>query len=214
MLKKNNNKLLVYLVALILRRVNSHMKKVLAIMGSPRKNMNTDKLLDSVLDGVKTTGAQIKKIYLKDLKFSPCIGCDSCTKTGICFMKDDMKSVYEDFNTSDAIIIASPLYFNTVSSLTKMMIDRCQVYWSSKYVLKNPSIDVNKKREGLFISVGGAPFKEDHFIACIPVMDLFFKAINTKYKDNIFASHTDASPIWERKELLAEAYNKGTKIFE
>ncbi len=190
------------------------MKKVLAIMGSPRKKMNTDKLLDKVLEGVKTTGADIKKVYLKDLKFSPCIGCDSCGKTGLCFMKDDMVDIYDDFNNSDAVIIASPLYFNTVSSLTKMMIDRCQVYWSSKYVLKNPSIDVNKKRAGMFICVGGAPYKDDHFNACIPVMDLFFKAVNTKYKDNIFASHTDALPVWDREELLLDAYVKGTKIFE
>jgi len=190
------------------------LKKVLAIMGSPRRKMNTDRLLDVTLDGVKNTGADIKKVYLRDLKFSHCIGCDSCSKTGICFQKDDMQSIYEDFNNSDAIIIASPLYFNTVSSLTKMMIDRCQVYWSSKYVLKNPSIDVNKERKGIFICVGGAPYREDHFSASIPVMDLFFKAINTKYKENIFASDTDINPVWERKELLMDAYNIGSKIFE
>jgi len=127
------------------------MKKILAVMGSPRKNKNTDRLLESLLEGVRSTGAEVKKVYLKDLKFSPCIACDSCGKTGQCFMKDDMEKLYEEFNDSDGIIIASPLYFNTVSSLTKMMIDRCQVYWSSKYVLKNPSIDRNKKRIGVFI---------------------------------------------------------------
>ncbi|WIV11266.1 flavodoxin family protein [Proteiniborus sp. MB09-C3] len=188
------------------------MKKVLAVMGSPRKNKNTDKLLDKVIEGLKTNEVEVKKAYLKDLKFSPCISCGNCERTGDCFMDDDMKSMYEDFNSSDIIIIASPLYFNTVSSLTKMMIDRCQVYWSSKYVLKNPSIDVNKKRIGMFICVGGAPKREGHFDACIPVMDLFFKAINTEYRENIFASHTDEIPVWERKEILDLAFEKGKEL--
>lgn len=190
------------------------MKKVLAIMGSPRKNMNTDKLLEKVLDGVRETGAEIKKVYLKDLNFTPCIACDACTKTGLCFKRDDMDKIYEDFDKSDGVIIASPLYFNTVSSLTKIMIDRCQVYWSSKYVLKNPSIDVNKKRKGLFICVGGAPYRENQFDGCTPVMDLFFKAINTEYKDNIFASHTDDKPVWDRADIMEIGYNKGKDLFK
>lgn len=188
------------------------MKKVLAVMGSPRKNKNTDKLLDAVIEGIKTKDVILKKIYLKDLNFSPCISCGHCERTGGCIIDDDMKEIYDDFNDSDIIIISSPLYFNTVSSLTKIMIDRCQVYWSSKYVLKNPSIDTNKKRVGMFICVGGAPKREGHFNACIPVMDLFFKAINTEYRDNIFASHTDEKPVWERKELMELAFQKGKEL--
>lgn len=188
------------------------MKKVLAIMGSQRKNKNTDILLDAVLDGVNTGEVEIKKVYLKDLDMSPCKACAACEKTGKCIIKDDMTEIYDDFNHSDIIIIASPLYFNTVSSLTKIMIDRCQVYWSSKYVLKNPSIDRNKKRTGMFISVGGAPERKDHFDACIPVMDLFFKAINTEYKENLFASNTDEISVWERKDLLRMAFEKGKKL--
>lgn len=188
------------------------MKKVLAIMGSPRKNKNTDKLLDAVIEGIKTNEVELKKVYLRDMKISTCIACGQCEKTGDCFINDDMKNIYDDFNNSDIIIIASPLYFNTVSSLTKIMIDRCQVYWSSKYILKNSSIEVNKKRVGMFIGVGGAPKKEDHFDACIPVMDLFFKAISTEYRENFFASHTDEIPVWERKELLEMAFEKGKSL--
>lgn len=190
------------------------MKKVLAIMGSPRKKQNTDRILGKVIEGIETTTIDIKKIYLGDMKFSSCIACDNCAKTGKCFMNDDMSEIYKLFDESDAIIIASPLYFNTVSSLTKMMIDRCQVYWSSKYVLKNPSIDVNKKRVGIFIGVGGAPYRENQFDACIPVIDLFFKAINTQYKNNLFISNTDKLKTWEREDKLKEAYEIGKRLFD
>lgn len=191
------------------------MKKILAVMGSPRKKMNTDMLLDRVLEGLKSMDDEvvIKKVNLKELNYSPCIACDSCGRTGKCFIKDDMDKLYEEFDQSDGIIIASPLYFNTVSSLIKIMIDRCQVYWSSKYVLKNPSIDVKKKRTGMFVCVGGAPFREDQFDGCIPVMDLFFKAINTKYEHDIFVSHTDDKPVWERKDKMDEAFGIGKNFF-
>jgi len=188
------------------------MKRVLAVMGSPRKNMNTDKLLDKVLEGVRINSVDAKKVYLRDLNISPCISCGNCERTGDCFMNDDMKELYDDFNNSDIIIIASPLYFNTVSSLTKMMIDRCQVYWASKYVLKNPSIDINKKRSGMFICVGGAPRREDQFSACIPVMDLFFKAINTEYLENLFVSNTDEIPVWDRYDIMKLAFEKGKEL--
>ncbi|KNF09953.1 NADPH-dependent FMN reductase [Gottschalkia purinilytica] len=192
------------------------MKKLLAIMGSPRKKMNTDKLLDVVLDGIRNSeeDVDIKKVYLKDLSIYHCIGCGACEKTGKCFRKDDMDELYENFNDSDGIILASPVYFNTVASLTKAMIDRCQVYWSSKYVLKNPSIDRNKKRFGLFICVGGAPYKEDQFDACTPVIDLFFRAVNTNYKGNILVSNTDVTPTWQREDITKNAYERGIRFFE
>lgn len=190
------------------------MKKILAVMGSPRLGKNTDKLLEKVLKGIKDNNYEviIKKVYLKDQVISPCVACDVCGKTGSCYMNDDMKQIYRDFDESDGIIIASPLYFNTVSSLTKIMIDRCQVFWSSKYVLKNPSINTHKDREGLFICVGGAPFRENQFDSVVPVMDLFFKAISTRYASNIFASDTDKVPVWEREDIMLSAYDAG-KVF-
>ncbi len=192
------------------------MKKVLAIMGSPRKGKNTDKLLDKVLEGIADSDIeiQVKKIYLKDINLSPCVACDYCGKTGKCFINDDMIELYREFDESDGIIIASPLYFNTVSSLTKIMIDRCQVFWSSKYVLKNSSIDVCKRRIGMFICVGGAPYRENQFDGCLPVMDLFFKAINTDYIHNIFVSNTDKKSVLDREEIIKKCYNTGKKFFD
>lgn len=188
------------------------MKKVLAIMGSPRKNKNTDILLDQVIKGAFDNGAEIDKIYLRDLDISPCISCGYCDRTGRCSINDDMQKLYKKFDDSDVIIVASSLYFNTVSSLVKIMIDRCQVFWANKYVIKNPTVYTNKKRKGLFICVGGSTYREDQFDACVPVMDLFFKAINTEYTDNIFVSNTDKTFISEREDILSKAYEIGKSL--
>jgi multimeric flavodoxin WrbA len=168
------------------------MKKVLAIMGSPRENKNT-------------------KISLKDIDIKSCTGCDYCGHVVACVQKDDMKEIYEKFDNSDIIILSAPLYFNAVNGLTKNMIDRCQKYWSLKYS-HGQDYKRNEDRIGVFISVGGAPYTHDQFHANIPIMDFFFKSINADYKLNYFISNTDKNPVKERQIVNKELAQLGNKI--
>ncbi|MFH1491579.1 MAG: flavodoxin family protein, partial [Pseudomonadota bacterium] len=68
--------------------------KVLGIYGSPRKKGNTDQLLDRALEGAEAEGAEVTRVYARDLKMSGCIECGGCDKTGQCVVKDDMQTVY------------------------------------------------------------------------------------------------------------------------
>lgn len=188
------------------------MKKVLALMGSPRKGKNTDKLLEYFLDGVRENNYEIDKIYLADMKISPCTGCDYCGKVEACASKDDMNSIYEGFDHSDIIILAAPIYFNSVNGLTKNMIDRCQKYWSLKYSIGKKYKDT-EDRIGVFLATGGAPFMNDQFNGAIPVIDYFFKAINAKYKGNYLISSTDDDPVDKRLDVKDELYKIGKSIW-
>lgn len=187
------------------------MKKVLAIMGGPRKGKNTEKLLDRFLEGIRESGeeVEIKKVYVRDLDINHCVGCGYCEKTGKCFMTDDMDMLYRDFDETDAVVIASPIFFNSVTSYTKAMIDRCQIFWSSKYVLKKSSIDRDKKRFGYFLSVAGASEKHADFDSAKAVIEYLFRSINTDYRGDIFAANTDESKTWEREELMNKTYEAG-----
>ena len=111
------------------------MKKVFALMGSYRKNNNTNHLLEYLLDGIRENenDFEINKFYTRDLKINQCTGCDYCGKTGNCIFKDDMDIVYDNLDNSDIIIFTSPLYFSTINAISKNIIDRCQKYWSIKY---------------------------------------------------------------------------------
>lgn len=186
--------------------------KALVILGSPRIKMNTDILLDEAIKGLKLQGVEVEKIELGRLKFEPCTSCNACGKTGYCYKKDDMTGIYDKFNDSDIIVIGSPMYFNSVTAITKAMIDRCQSFWSSKYVLNKSSIDKNKRRKGMFVCVGGAKQSEEGFIGATVVMDLFFKAINTEYTYNMLVDNTDEVFVGDSKELLQTAYEMGVKL--
>ncbi|MBF8983542.1 flavodoxin family protein [Lutibacter sp. B2] len=186
--------------------------KALAILGSPRKNKNTDILLNKAIEGLIENEVQVEKIELRNEKIDHCIGCDACAKTGICFIKDDMSKLYSKFDEADIVIIATPLYFNSVSSITKTMIDRCQAFWASKYVLNKSSIDRNKRRRGLFICTAGSELKRDGFIGAEVVIDLFFRAINTQNSERLLVDQTDKIMVKDRQDILNEAYEIGKKL--
>lgn len=189
------------------------MKKILALMGSPRINKNTDTLLDFMLKGAEDKGYEINKLYVSKESISPCKGCNYCGIKGECVIDDDMVNIYDCFDNNDIFILASPLYFNTVNGMTKNIIDRCQRYWSVKYKLGG---DYKREyaRRGIFLAVGGAEYSHDQFSATIPTIDLFFKAINAKYIGNYFVSSTDHIPIKNREDVKDEIYKIGYNIGE
>ncbi|MBK5200209.1 MAG: flavodoxin family protein [Spirochaetaceae bacterium] len=102
--------------------------KVLAIVGSSRKNGNTASLVEEVGKGTQELNADYEMLYLSDYSISDCTGCEGCSKTGICVIKDDMQKLYKKINDSDAIIIGSPTYFYNVTGRMKNFLDRLYTY--------------------------------------------------------------------------------------
>ena len=100
------------------------MTKVVGIVGSPRKNGNTEFLVKTCLDKISESGIETELITLagKDINF--CIGCDSCKKTNECFQKDDMVQLTKKVKDAEGIIMSSPVYFGDMTGLAKTFIDR------------------------------------------------------------------------------------------
>ncbi len=83
-----------------------------------------------------------------------CTGCRSCYRAGKCRIKDDFNALAKKLSAADRIVLASPLHFRSVSSLTKTFIDRLQVFWVKKYVLRpRGAAKAVKKRKGIFLCV-------------------------------------------------------------
>lgn len=101
-------------------------KLVVAVVGSGRHAGNSDVLCDRALAGARAAGAKTKKFYLGDMKITPCSGCDFCQRTreGLCAVHDDMEELYPLLRACDALVVATPIYFFTMSAQTKLFIDR------------------------------------------------------------------------------------------
>lgn len=129
--------------------------KILAIYGSPRRNGNTATLLRKAVAGAREEGADVKEIVLRDLRMSPCLEIYGCKETGRCVMKDDFQSVCDQLLECDGLMLASPIFFYSVSAHTKILMDRCQSLWVKKYwIEETPFGKRDLPRKGLFISVG------------------------------------------------------------
>ncbi len=101
------------------------MRKVLILMGSPRRNGNTAKLAAAFARGAKDGGAAVTEIVLREKTIGDCRGCSACRSSGgRCVQRDDMREVYAALEENDVIVLASPVYFYTWTSLMKRVIDR------------------------------------------------------------------------------------------
>ena len=151
--------------------------KVLGISGSPRRGGNTDLLLDKVIRGATSKGAEVKTIILNQLKIAPCQHCDSCLEAGNCKVMDDMQMIYRELEEADRIVLASPIHFMGVTAQMKLMIDRCQALWARKYVLNIPPLGKGRERKGLFISVGGRKVA-NLFEPALATVEALFNTLN------------------------------------
>lgn len=82
--------------------------KVLAVNGSFRKEGNTDIIIDKVLAGAKSGGAETEKVFVDDLHINPCQGCLECRQEGVCRQEDDLRDVVRRIDEADAIVVGSP----------------------------------------------------------------------------------------------------------
>ncbi|MFX1256711.1 MAG: flavodoxin family protein [Promethearchaeota archaeon] len=116
--------------------------KITLIVGSPRKNKSCNFLIDHAIEGIKSISDEINinKVFITDFKIIPCTGCDQCLRSPYeCPLSedDDTKKLEELILDSDAIIIAAPNYFGSVSSQIKAFIDRSRPWKMKNYLLKN-----------------------------------------------------------------------------
>ena len=99
-------------------------KKILILSGSPRKGGNSDFLCDQFIKGAEEAGHSAEKIYVHEQKLGPCYGCYLCRNDGVCFQKDAMAEILEKMIAADVIVMATPVYFYTMCSQMKTLIDR------------------------------------------------------------------------------------------
>lgn len=100
-------------------------KKIMVLIGSPRKGGNTEILADAFIKGAESVGNQVYKLCVADLNVKGCVDCQSCVENqGQCVQKDDMNQVYSLLYTCDMIVFASPVYYYGFTSQIKAVIDR------------------------------------------------------------------------------------------
>ena len=132
--------------------------KVLAFAGSPRREGNSETLLDWMLAAMaKEPDVVVEKVALTEANINPCRGCNACEKLNKCVQRDGMDIYHDKLIEADVIVLASPIFCMGLASQVKALIDRMQVFRSRKYVLKLPVVPPERKgkRLGVFLATAG-----------------------------------------------------------
>ncbi|MDU9375943.1 FMN-dependent NADH-azoreductase [Methanocorpusculaceae archaeon Sp1] len=152
---------------------------ILAIATSPRRHGNSESALDMILDELGDRFTK-EKVVLSDLSVAPCKGCGACERLGRCIQEDDFQDLSQKILAADVLVLASPVYSMSVCSQAKALIDRCQVFWSRKYVLHTFE-EPKGKKTGLFIATAGQT-RDNIFEHTVPIARFLFDVSGIKPK--------------------------------
>ena len=181
--------------------------KVLGIVGSPRKNGNTDILVSEVLRGAKDTGSKVEMVFLNDLEIKPCqaICSDYCKRTSNCKIKDDMTELYNKLFESEVIILGTPVYWYGPSAQFKAFLDRWYAFSHPKYILKM------RGKKLILIT----PFEESDTSAANSLVEMIEKSINyldAKFHGSLLVSVGEKGAIKQNPEAMNRAYEIGKEL--
>ena len=172
--------------------------KVLGIVCSPTIGGNAETLVRESLEGAAEKGAETDLISLVSINIKPCNGCRSCTKTGECVIDDDMKDVYPKLLSADGIIIGTPVYFWTVTTQTKLLMDRTFSLYHEKRL--------GGKVCGCIAVAGGRGTAN-----ALAVLDMFFLGHLMRPVSNGLSAHGD---VKNDKRAMRGAHDLGLRIAE
>lgn len=185
---------------------------VIAFLGSPRKDGNTELLLREAVRGAESSGHSVKTFSLNLMNIKPCQNCGGCDEAGECIIDDDMTEIYHDIRSADRIMLASPIFFFALSAQTKIMIDRCQSFWCEKYLLRRPISEGEFGRKGLLLLAGG--MKKEIGIQCAEATaKAFFRTVSVPEHNTLSYLGIDAKgAVLEHPTALKEAFEAGVKL--
>jgi len=134
------------------------------IIGSYRKGHITDQAVSAVLEGAEAAGARTDKIYLADRRIEFCDNCRACTqqdrqlRRAECVHDDDMPAILDRIDAADAVVLASPVNFGSVTAITKAFVERLLVYVWWPWERSIPKLRIRKPyKKAVIITSCAAP---------------------------------------------------------
>lgn len=178
-------------------------RRILAVVGSPRRNGNTHILVSKIAEGARAGGASVDELLLGELAIRECDGCHVCWKGKECSKDDDMRPIYPAITQSDVIIFGTPVYWYGPTALMKAFIDRF-VYFNCPQ---------NRQKIKNLSAVIAVPFEEDDLETAKGVVEFFQKSLaylQIRLLGQIIVPGVgEKGAIRQKSECLQKAYELG-----
>ena len=183
------------------------MKKILGIVGSPRRNGNTYVLVSRILDGARVEGANAETIFLQDLNILECDGCYACWKgKHVCSKADDMIDLYPKIINADAIVLGTPVYWFGPTAIMKSFIDRFTYF----------CCPANRKSIRNKPAVIAVPFADRTYETSALVVEFFAKSLDyleMRLIDEVLVPGvTKLGEVRTKKRVMGRCYQLGQRL--
>lgn len=182
-------------------------KKVLMLLGSPRKNGNSALLAERIGAAASSAGAEVESLFINAMNIKPCQACWKCQRPDAkgCAIKDDMQQVFPKLVAADAWVISTPVHWFNMSTQTKLWMDRC-------FALARYGEHPFRKRIALAITYGDTdPFSSGAVNALRCFQDSF-KYVGATIAGIVYGSATTAGEIGSNAAALKAADDLGRKL--
>jgi multimeric flavodoxin WrbA len=179
-------------------------KKIIILNGSPRKKGNTAALTAAFKRGAEKAGNQVTEFFLGEMNINGCKGCFGGGKdyNSPCVQKDDMEIIYPVYREADIVILASPLYYWTISGQLKTAFDRLFAVAECDPNYRNP-----KKDMALIMAAEGYGFEESEYW-----YDRLERHLGWKNIGKVLCGGVMNIGDISKNEKLNEAYQLGVSI--
>ncbi|HVO39480.1 MAG TPA: flavodoxin family protein [Spirochaetia bacterium] len=183
-------------------------KKVLIVLGSPRARGNSATLGERVAAGVRTAGGNAELIRLHGMDLRPCRACDACqrNKDYRCVQRDGMRDVYHRLQEADALVIASPVYWFTMSAQTKLFMDRLYAFIGPQ------GHGMAGKKVGVVLTYQDADPLASGAVNAIYALRDAFGFMKAPLAGTVYGSANAAGEVRKNKALMDRAFELGRNI--
>lgn len=181
------------------------MKKVLIISSTPRENGNSELLAKEFARGAKDAKNDVELLILRDKKVNYCKGCGICAiESKPCPQKDDVAEIVEKMIQSDVIVLATPVYFYSMSAQMKTLIDRSCVRY----------LEISNKEFYYICTSAESPEENPNvFDGTITSFNCYLDCL----ENPVVKGKICAGGVWLRGDVknhkaMSEAYNAGKNL--
>ncbi len=185
-------------------------KKVLILLGSPRKGGNSTVLAEQIRKGAEAEGAEAETVRLNALHIRPCQACYTCQaedRPG-CKVEDDMQALYPKLIRCGSWVIASPVYWFSMSAQTKAFMDRCYAL----FCRDEEKSRLRGKRIAIAMSYGDA----DPFVSgCVNALHSFqdaYRYAGAEIVGMVYGSADEPGEIRANQALMQAAWDLGRAL--
>ncbi len=121
-------------------------RKVLVLLGSPRRGGNTELLTERLL--AQVSDATVRRLRVYDMDLGPCVDCRGCKSGALrCGLPDAGEALQAALEQADVLVFATPVYWYGPTGPMKNLWDRMRPFYKSqrlggkKAVLVAPAAD-------------------------------------------------------------------------